>query len=133
MEGLSSAVAETDAERAVGRLVEMCADLRSCAIVADGGGVLAESAPNDWGAAVPRLWELLDGDRGATAGQIHVGSEGGELFAARLDGITVVALTDRFALASLMFCDLRAVLRDLRSPAEGGAGAEARDGSGVER
>lgn len=110
---MSSAVAQLDAAGAVDALVEMCADLRSCAIVAAGGEVLAASAARDWGAQVQAIWEALDADDGATASQVHVATVEGELFAARSDGLTAVGLTDRFALASLMFCDLRSVLRGL--------------------
>ena len=40
-------------------------------------------------------------------------AEGGEVFATRVDGVTAIAVTDRFALSSLMLCDLRAALREL--------------------
>lgn len=101
----------------------MCAGLRSCAIVDAEGEVLAESAPNAWGEGVKRLWGSVEADSAGRAGQVHVATDEGELFAARSGGITAVALTDRFALASLMFCDLRAILRDLDpgSPAPGRA------------
>ncbi len=129
MEGVSPALAELDADRAVERLIEMCAELRSCAIVDDAGTVLAESAPNDWGRQVAALWRATEAD-GREAIQVHVADEAGELFAARAGGVTAVALTARFALASLMFCDLRAVLRDLLAAGERDAETAVMGGDG---
>ena len=45
--------------------------------------------------------------------------EQGEIFAVRHAGLVALAVTDRFALASLLLFDMRAVLHDL---AEGGDG-----------
>lgn len=105
----------------------MCADLRECAILDAGGEVLAQSSSNAWGEQVSHLWEAADGSGGERVEQIHVATEVGELFAARSERFAAVALTDRFALGSLMFCDLRAVLRELETetgngPAETQAG-----------
>jgi len=127
MRAVSLAVAEDDAKRALATLVETCAGLRSGAIVAAGGELLAESAEGDWSAQVRRLWSALDGERKPPATQVHVATEAGELFAVRSGAITVVALTDRFALASLMFCDLRSVLRDLPAVADLADGEAALD------
>lgn len=110
---MSAAAAESDAASAVAELIGMSAEVRSCAIVSARGEVLAESSPNSWSEQIPRLWSALEGEPGSPACQVHVASEAGELFAVRAAGTTAVALTDRFALASLMFCDLRWVLRTL--------------------
>ena len=116
---MSSAVAGTAAERAVANLVETSADLRTCAIIDAEGVVLAGSGEVPWGEHVHALWEVADGAGriGSPATQVHVATQDGELFATRADGITAVALADRFSLASLMFCDLRAALRDLAAVA----------------
>ena len=116
---MSEAVAAGSAERAVATLAEMSADLRACAIVGPGGDVLASSGDGPWGEVTGELWDAAAAARpgGEPATQVHVANEDGELFAARADGLTAVAITDRFALASLMFCDLRAVLRDLSGAA----------------
>jgi hypothetical protein len=37
------------------------------------------------------------------------------VFAVRTAAASIVATSERFALASLMFCDLRALLRDLEA------------------
>jgi hypothetical protein len=42
-----------------------------------------------------------------------VATENGEAFVLRHEGLAIVAVADRFTLASLMFFDMRAVLRDL--------------------
>ena len=103
------------AERAVAKLVELSADLRGCALVDADGAVLASSGQAPWGERTTELWAAADATRGGAAPvtQVQVGGEGGEVFATRSGGVTAIAVTDRFALASLMFCDLRAVLREL--------------------
>ena len=42
---------------------------------------------------------------------MHVATEDGEVYAVRGRAGSAVAITDRFTLASLMFCDLRSALR----------------------
>jgi hypothetical protein len=42
-----------------------------------------------------------------------VATEDGEAFAVRLEELAMVAVTERFTLASLVIFDMRAVLRDL--------------------
>jgi hypothetical protein len=91
----------------------MSADLRSCAIVDASAGVLAESEANDWKASAEELWSAADELPGAPVTQVHVATDDGELFAARAGGLSVLALSARHALASLMFCDLRSVLREV--------------------
>lgn len=118
---MTPVVAEPAAQRAVAKLVEMSADLRACAIVGSGGTELASTHAAPWGEQVTELWSATESaaDRAVPATQVHVATEAGEVFAARVDGVTAIALTERFALASLMFCDLRAVLRELGDePAE---------------
>lgn len=109
------------AERAVAKLVEFGADLRGCALVDAGGAVLASSDQAPWGERTTELWAAADAARegAAPATQVQVGAEGGEVFATRADGVTAIAVTDRFALASLMFCDLRAALREFAATGEG--------------
>ena len=47
------------------------------------------------------------------ASHVHVATEDGEAFAVRHEGLVMVAVAERFTLASLMIFDMRAVLRDL--------------------
>jgi hypothetical protein len=109
---VTAAGATAAAERAVARLVEMSADLRSCALLDARGEVLASSGDADWGAAGD-LWRAADELPGARVTQVHVATEEGEVFAARDGGLSAVALSRRHALASLMFCDLRSALREV--------------------
>lgn len=102
-----------EAERAVDRLAEMSIDLRSCAVFGSDGELLATSGPGDWGTLAASLWSAAEVRGRPRPTQIHVATEGGEVFAVRTSSGSAIAVGDRFALASLMFCDLRAALRDL--------------------
>jgi predicted regulator of Ras-like GTPase activity (Roadblock/LC7/MglB family) len=111
------------AEAGLAFLVEMSPDLRGAAIVAAGGEVLAASGDSErWGEDVAGLFAVADAAGDEPAEQVHVATEQGEVFALRHDGLTAVAVTDRFALASLMFFDMRAVLRDVSRGRRGGGG-----------
>ncbi len=59
------------------------------------------------------------GDQAAS--HVHVATEDGEAFAVRHEGLVMVAVAERFTLASLMIFDMRAVLRDLAGAAADGA------------
>jgi len=107
------ASAESAAERAVERLAAASADLRSVALLRADGEVLAATTPNDWAVQAKELWDAAAAS-GADPQQVHVATEDGEVFAVRSPaGMAAIAVAQRFALASLMFCDLRAALRDL--------------------
>jgi hypothetical protein len=103
-----------DAEVAVARLAAMSAELRGCVIVDPEGKPLAASGDAAaWGEAAAELLAAADSAAGEPVVQAHVGIEDGEAFAVRHDGFALVAAAERFALASLMLFDMRAVLRDL--------------------
>ncbi len=116
----SEAVSADAAASALAYLTEMSPDLRGGAILEAGGPVLAASdRPERWCEDVATLLEVADGAGGEPVEQAHIATEQGEVFAVRHAGLTAIAVTDRFALASLLFFDMRAVLRDL---SEGGDG-----------
>lgn len=116
----SEAVSADAAASALAYLTEMSPDLRGGAILESGGSVLAASdRPERWREDVGTLLEVADGAGGEQVEQAHIATEQGEVFAVRHAGLTAIAVTDRFALASLLFFDMRAVLRDL---GEGGDG-----------
>jgi hypothetical protein len=116
----SEAVSAEAAAGALAYLTEMSPDLRGGAILESGGSVLAASdRPERWREDVATLLEVADGAGGESVEQVHIATEQGEVFAVRHAGLTAIAVTDRFALASLLFFDMRAVLRDL---SEGGDG-----------
>jgi hypothetical protein len=104
------------AEEAVRRFEEMAADVRGCALLDAAGDVLAASGDaehrEDWAEAAASLLAAADAIRDEPAAHIHVGTEEGEVFAVRDGGLTMVAVTDRFTLTSLLVSDMRIVLRD---------------------
>jgi len=106
-------------------LTEMSPDLRGAAILDARGTVLAAAGGDRerWREDVAVLLEVADRAGGEPAEQIHVATEQGEVFALRHAGLLAVAVTERFALASLMFFDMRSALRDLaRADPAGGEG-----------
>jgi hypothetical protein len=116
----SEAVSAAAAASALAYLTEMSPDLRAGAILEAGGSVLAASdRPERWREDVATLLEVADGAGGEPIEQAHIATEQGEVFVVRHAGLTAVAVTDRFALASLLFFDMRAVLRDLSDGGDG--------------
>ena len=116
--------AET-ASGALAYLTEMSPDLRGGAILAEDGAVLASSGrPERWREDAAALFEVADRAGEAPTEQVHIATEQGEVFALRHAGLTAVAVTERFALASLFFFDMRSVLRDLAAGGDG-RGADA--------
>jgi predicted regulator of Ras-like GTPase activity (Roadblock/LC7/MglB family) len=102
------------AEAALAFLAEMSPDLRGAAILDASGAVLAARGdPDRWREDARVLLDVADRAGGEPVEQVHVATEQGEVFALRHDGLAAVAVTERFALASLMFFDMRATLRDL--------------------
>ncbi len=121
--GASEAVLAGAAAGALAYLGEMSPDLRGAAIVGADGEVLAASgSPERWREDVAALFAVADRAGGEPVEQVHVGTEQGEVFALRHAGLAAVAVTDRFALASLLLFDLRALLRDLAGGGEGRPG-----------
>jgi predicted regulator of Ras-like GTPase activity (Roadblock/LC7/MglB family) len=115
----SDVAGDASATAALALLTEMSPDLRGGAILAGDGSVLAASGdPARWSEDVAALLGVADGAGDEQVGQVHIATEQGEVFALRHAGLVAVAVTDRFALASLLFFDMRSVLRDLA--AEGG-------------
>ena len=103
-----------DAELAVARMAEMSADLRGCAVLDGAGKTLAASGDQDsWGAAGKALLDAADAAGDQPVSHAHVATEDGEAFAVRQSGLAMVAVAERFTLASLMIFDMRTVLRDL--------------------
>lgn len=104
-------------------LTEMSPDLRGAAILAADGVVLAASGePERWREDAAALFDLADRAGEERVEQVHVATEQGEVFALRHAGLAAVAVTERFALASLTFFDMRAVLRDLADADSAGEG-----------
>jgi len=119
MPDASAATAPSDesAEAALAFLAEMSPDLRGAAIIGPEGEVLAATGeePERWAEDAQALFAVADAAEGVTVEQVHIATEQGEVFAIRNEGLAAVAVTDRFALASLLLFDLRSVLRELAS------------------
>jgi hypothetical protein len=103
-------------------LAELSTDIRAGVLV-DPGGALAASWQGD-GERGERVRELVvdllertDASAGGSAKpvQVEVSVPGGGVFCVRDGGWTIAVVTGRYALASLMFLDLRKVLEDLGS------------------
>jgi hypothetical protein len=103
----------TAAELAADRFRELSAEIRGCAILASGDVLAATGNPADWAEPAAALLAAADAVACGHSSQAHVATEGGEAYAVRLAGLAMVAVTDRFTLASLVLADMRATLRDL--------------------
>jgi predicted regulator of Ras-like GTPase activity (Roadblock/LC7/MglB family) len=114
------APSEQAAERALAFLNEMSPDMRGAAILNVDGSVLAANGDaNRWREDAAALFAAADRADEEPAEQIHIGTEQGEVFALRHAGLAAVAVTERFALASLTFFDMRSLLRDLAAGGDG--------------
>jgi hypothetical protein len=112
-------VAREAAEFAVAHMRELSPDLRGCALLDSEQTVLAASGePERWWDAAAGLLAAADAAGSEPAEAVHVGTEDGEAFAVRHDGLAMVAVTDRFSLASLVIFDMRTILRDLAGRGE---------------
>jgi predicted regulator of Ras-like GTPase activity (Roadblock/LC7/MglB family) len=120
-DGAATEVVSGDAaEQALAYLTEMSPDLRGAAILDSGGAVLAAAGdPDRWREDAAALLEAADRAGDEPVEQVHIATEQGEVFAVRGAGLVAVAVTERFALASLMLFDMRSVLRDLAAPGGG--------------
>lgn len=109
------------AEAALAFLSEMSPDLRGAAILDGDGAVLAAAGePSRWREDAATLFAIADAAEGEAVEQVHVATEQGEVFALRDEGLAAIAVTERFALASLMFFDMRSTLRELVHGKPGG-------------
>lgn len=116
MDAAAAAAPSSDsAEAALAYLAEMSPDLRGAAVLGPEGQVLAATAgePERWREDAAALFAAADAAESVPVEQVHIATEQGEVFAIRNAGLAAVAVTDRFALASLMLFDLRSMLREL--------------------
>jgi predicted regulator of Ras-like GTPase activity (Roadblock/LC7/MglB family) len=110
-------VSDDAAEQALAYLAEMSTDLRGAAIFDPEGSLIAASGDAArWREEGAALMRVADGAGEGPVEQVHVGTGQGEVFAVRQGGLTAIAVSERFVLASLMFFDLRSILRDLVTP-----------------
>lgn len=111
----TTAPSSESAEAALAFLTEMSPDLRGAAVLGPGGEVLAATgeAPGRWREDAAALLAAADGAEESPVEQVHIATEQGEVFAIRHEGLAAVAVTERFALASLLLFDMRSMLRQL--------------------
>jgi predicted regulator of Ras-like GTPase activity (Roadblock/LC7/MglB family) len=119
----ATAPAPADAEAALSFLTEMSPDLRGGAILTGDGTVLAASGDAAaWAEEAVNLLRVADAagnEPEEPVEQVHVATQAGEVFALRAHGLVAVTVTERFALASLTFFDMRSVLRELTTGSSG--------------
>ena len=117
---------EQSAQAALAFLTEMSPDLRGAAILGPEGQVLAttDEHPRRWADDAAALFAAADAAEAGSVEQVHIGTEQGEVFAIRHQGLAAVCVTERFALASLMLFDLRSLLRELASATPNLPGSE---------
>ena len=109
-----TAPAPADAEAALSFLTEMSPDLRGGAILTGDGTVLASSGDAAaWAEEAVNLLRVADAAGDEPVEQIHVATQGGEVYALRAHGFATIAVTERFTLSSLTFFDMRSALREL--------------------
>ncbi|HYH53877.1 MAG TPA: hypothetical protein VD761_07075 [Solirubrobacterales bacterium] len=117
----TAAPGRESAEAALAFLTEMSPDLRGAAILGAEGEVLAATGeePERWGEDAVALFAAADAAEDVPVEQVHIATEQGEVFAIRNAGLAAVAVTERFALASLLLFDMRSTLRRLAEEASG--------------
>ena len=101
------------------RFTALSPEIRGCAIIGPGG--LTRGSPGDeadWIEAAAALLKAADTAAGAPATHTHVATEEGEVYAIRRGDLAMVAVTDRFTLASLVLADMRAALREAARAAQ---------------
>ena len=87
-------------------------EIRGWAIFGEQGVLEASGNGFGWLEAGRAVLEAADAAAGGEATHVHVATEEGEVFAVRFGDLAMVAVTERFALASLVFADMRSALRD---------------------
>ncbi|MGK2954556.1 MAG: hypothetical protein ACSLFI_02640 [Solirubrobacterales bacterium] len=107
------------AERVLENLAELEPELKSAAILGPDGETVAStgSAPS-WPTAANELLEAVDSVRERPVDSAHLATESAEIFVVRESGLSLVAVTGRFVLASLTSFDMRMALRDVAAGAK---------------
>lgn len=97
-------------------LAELEPDVRAAGIFNSDGSPVASSAPDlpAFLEAAPELIGAISSvcEEGREFDSCHVALEDGEVFMVRESGLTMIAVTERFVLASLTGFDMRMALRD---------------------
>lgn len=108
----------SEAEFAAARFRSLSDEIRGCAILGPRGVLAATGDLEAWAAPAAEMLAAADAAAGGNSSHAHVATEEGEAYVVRLAGLAMVAVTDRFTLASLVLADMRATLRELARPAD---------------
>lgn len=103
--------------RAIQRFSALSGEIRGGAILGRDGVLAATGDKARWVDAAQAVLEAADRAAGEPATHAHVATEEGEVFAVRSGDLAMVAVAARFTLASLVFADMRAALRQARGSA----------------
>ena len=107
-----------EAEFAAARFRSLSNEIRGCAILGPRGVLAATGDLEAWAAPAAEMLAAADAAAGGNSSHAHVATEEGEAYVVRLAGLAMVAVTDRFTLASLVLADMRATLRELARQAD---------------
>lgn len=110
-------------ERVLGNLSELEPELKAAAILGPGRQVLASvsvepGSQRAWSVAAAELLDALEAVREREVDSAHLATDAAEIFVVRQGDLALVAVTDRFVLASLTSFDMRMALRDAASGAK---------------
>lgn len=103
----------SSARSALAYLAQLQPGLRGAAIFAADGTIEAcDGPPEVWADKGSALLAAIDAAVEGAASEAHIASPAGEIFVCSLNGRRIVAVAQRFVLASLLSFDMRTVLRD---------------------
>ena len=106
-------------ELALRYLGELSTDIKASVVVSADGKTAATSRPGETGDQLreltAELFKRADEADSQEVSQVEVSTGDGAVYAVRTERWTAAVVTGRFALSSLMFYDLRAVLADLEA------------------
>lgn len=104
----------SSARSALRYLAELQPGLKAAAVFGSDGALKAcEGDRAAWERSGVALLELIDASVEAGAVEAHIATRLGEVFLQSRNGCRLVAVAERFVLASLFSFDMRAVLREL--------------------
>jgi hypothetical protein len=107
------------AARVLEELAELEPELRGAAIIGPGGTTLAvRSEDPGWAGDAIALLGAVDAAGVREVDSAHIATEQAEVFVVREGDLALVAVTERFVLASLTGFDMRMSLRDLAAEAQ---------------
>lgn len=106
----------TRARSALGYLAQLQPGLKGAAIFTANGELEAcDGGEIAWSECGSDLLRAIDAAVDGSASEAHIATQSGEVFMHRLDGRRLVAVAERFVLASLLSFDMRTALRNMEA------------------